>query len=133
MAPQHVWELQRPPAAIGPMAAAPAVHLIAGLGFFGAALQVVPSIEPGFVDQIGRLGMVGLLALAVVVLWKKLQEKDTILMANYKAMAEALATNKAVVEKMADTLVRIEAAVDRLDNVRTIVRPHSSQQQYGVE
>lgn len=105
------------------MLAASAVRSIVGMAGIGAILEALPpAIEPNFVDQIGRLGMVGLLAMAVVVLWKKLQEKDTILMANYKAMADALAMNKAVVEKMAETLVRIEQAVDKLDNVRQVVR-----------
>ena len=107
------------------MTAPAAIRVIVGTASASTLLgmlQGVPTPDPAVIEQVSRLGMVGLLAAAVVVLWRKLQEKDSILMANYKSMADALAANKAVVEKMAETLSRIEQAVDKLDRVRAAVQ-----------
>lgn len=76
-------------------------------------LETFP-VEGTTIDQVSKIGAMGLLAVAVVVLWRKLQEKDALLMQNYKSMAEALATNKAVVEKMSETLGQIKEAVERM-------------------
>jgi hypothetical protein len=95
---------------------------IAGIALLWIAAQAIPNPDPASIEQISRLGMVGLLAVAVVVLWRALQAKDAILMANYKSMADTLAANRVVVEKMAETLDRIEQAVDKLDSVRQMVK-----------
>lgn len=95
------------------------VKLIAGLGIVSAFVDMTsPADAAAWVQEISHLGMTGLLAVAVIVLWKKLQEKDSLLMANYKSMADSLASNKALSEKMSETLDRIEDAVERLVTVR---------------
>lgn len=92
--------------------------LVSGLGMAAALLQTNALPEVTYLDKVSQLGVTGLLAIAVIVLWKKLQDKDSLLMANYKSMAESLATNKATAEKMAETLEAIKEAVERLETVR---------------
>lgn len=125
------------------------VHFIAGAGVLPSlVLQVVQPVSPdstilGPVSQISQLGMVGVLAVAVVVLWRKLQEsnevsrrrdeqfwvklesKDSVLMEMHQSMATVLATsnaslaaNNVIMGKMADTLDSIKQATDQLNTVR---------------
>jgi hypothetical protein len=83
---------------------------------------VQPSpVDPGTIDHIISMGPVGLLMMAVIVLWRKLQEKDSLLMANYRSMADSLAANKLVLEKMAETLEGIKATVEKMDNVHQVL------------
>lgn len=94
---------------------------VAGLGYTSLFLQATAPLvgtDPSVLDQIGRLGVQGLLATAVVVLWMKVQEKDKLLMDNYKNLADTMASNKNTMEKMADTLEGIKTEVERLHTVR---------------
>ena len=59
--------------------------------------------------------------MAVLVLWRKLQEKDKIIMDTFKSMADALATNRVTVEKMSDTLDGIRETVLELNTVRSAI------------
>jgi transcriptional regulator with GAF, ATPase, and Fis domain len=93
---------------------------VASLGAMAMLMQAVaPALpEATYLDKISQLGVTGLLAVAVVVLWRKLQDKDALLMANYKSMADSLAADKATKEKMAETLEAIKEAVERMETVR---------------
>lgn len=84
--------------------------------------------DPNAIGQVGRLGLDGVLAVAVIILWKKLQEmwvkleaKDVLIMSNYKSMADALAANNTVVCKMSDILEEMHKAVEVLTSVRAVV------------
>ena len=103
----------------------PQAYLVAITGSFAALVQMVTpdGASAATLDHIERLGINGLLAIAVIVLWKKIQEKDLVLMSNYKSMAEALAANKVVVEKMSDTLDGIKETVEHMDTVRAMIPP----------
>lgn len=102
------------------IAGSQAAKAVAGLGMVGMLVQTSPVLTPdiGAIAEVSRLGTTGLLAVAVIVLWRKLQEKDGLLMANYRSMAESLAANKATSEKMAETLEAIKEEVQRLATVR---------------
>lgn len=95
-----------------------AAAAVTTLGSIATLLQAIPELDIGWLDKVSRLGTTALLAIAVIVLWKKLQEKDALLMNNYRNMAETLAASKATAEKMADTLDAIKEAVERLETVR---------------
>ena len=103
----------------------PQAYLVAITGSFAALVQLVtPADAPAAaLDHIERLGINGLLALAVIVLWRKLQEKDSMLMSNYKSNAESRAANKAVIDKMSDTLDGIKETVERMETVRAMIPP----------
>ncbi len=94
------------------------IAAIVGLSFFSIMLQALPATDIPLLDQVGKLGADALLAAAVIVLWRKLQEKDKLLMENYRSMADALAANNSISEKMSDTLCEIKEAVERLTSAR---------------
>lgn len=81
-------------------------------------MQDVSNLNANAFEHIERLGINGLLALAVVILWRKLQEKDAILMKNHETLADALASNRIIYEKMSDTLDDIKQTVEKIETVR---------------
>ena len=97
-------------------------YTVAATGSLAAVFQTVNPPDPSALDHVERLGINGLLALAVVVLWRKLQDKDNVLMQNYRVMADTLASTKAIQEKMADTLDNMNEKIEHMDTVRTVVR-----------
>jgi hypothetical protein len=100
------------------------------LGTGLAIIQVAPGT--GVVDDTARslsqMGAMGILSVAVVVLWRKLQEKDKIIMDAFKTMGDVLATNKVTVEKMSDTLDDIKKAVREFNTVRNFVTKHNDKE-----
>lgn len=126
------------------------VHFIALAGMLPSlVMQVIPPATPesgilGPISQISQLGMVGVLSVAVVVLWRKLQDsyidrakrdeqfwtklesKDSVMMEMHQSIATTLATSNAalaannlIMAKMADTLDSIKQATDQLSTVRS--------------
>jgi len=99
------------------MTVAHSVYGVVAMGALAALMQAAPVVDPSSINAFSRLGADGLLAAAVVVLWRKLQEKDSLLMQNYARMAEALAANKSVNDKMSETLDAMKQAVGHLTSV----------------
>jgi hypothetical protein len=106
---------------------------------FAGLLQAIPvpdaSVLSGIKD-LGAIGTVGFLAIAVLYLWKgsredraffwtkldakdqAIKEKDAVIMENYKAMTMAVASSNVVNQQMAETLATIKQTVEHLDTVR---------------
>jgi len=107
----------------------------------GTMLAMLDVMVPdqGLIDQLGKLGVVGIMAVAVVMLWRKLEKKETemaaalakkdaelaardaLLMENYKQMAGALASNNSLMCKMSETLDRMQDTLDKITTVRAQV------------
>jgi len=72
-----------------------AVQAIVGIGALSTLLQTVsgPAPDLTWVSQVERLGLVGALIIAVVVLWRKLDSKDNILLSTQQSVVRALESN----------------------------------------
>jgi len=103
-----------------------------------AQVVVPPSGAPNVPDSIGHLGLDGILSVAVLALWRKVNEKDKLVMDNYKAMSDSLATNKllsdemlktlrtmqdTLSEEMLRTMKSMQDTLGRMDNVRSVMGP----------
>lgn len=104
------------------------VKAIVGLGTASIFLQT-DSIGVGsvanadLVKQIGDLGVKGLLAVAVVILWKKFNEREDIILNLMKTLADALAGNKSNIEKMSGILDDMQESIERMNNLRNNMPP----------
>lgn len=104
------------------------VKSIAGLGTVSVFLQTSVGNVPGanvsgsdWITHIGDLGVKSLLIVAVVILWKKLQEREDLILNLFKTMADVLATNKANTDKMTENLNKMSEILDDIkDGVERI-------------
>jgi len=85
-----------------------------------ALLQVAAPLTPdiSFVSSIERLGIIGLLTLAVVVLWRKLERKDLDELQRQTILIQALTSNTEAVRSLKETVESLKESVDTLANVR---------------
>lgn len=100
------------------------VKSIAGLGTISSIflfLQAGVVNNTDFIKQISDLGAKGLLAAAVIILWKKLQEREDMILNLIKTLADALAANKVNIDKMSDILDDMKDSIEKMNNVRNAV------------
>jgi hypothetical protein len=81
-------------------------------------LQAVPT---GVVGDIAKLGLDGLLILAVITLWRKLEDKDKSNGKIQAATVEALTLSSEVSRELKQTVSELKEAVDKLCTVREVM------------
>lgn len=104
-----------------------AVATIAAGGSFMALLQTMPIPEAGVIGQFERLGLVGVLICAVVVLWRKLDTKDTLLTESQVTMAKAFVANTDMMRELKDSVESLHGIVERLVTVREVLNQANQQ------
>ncbi len=104
------------------------VKTIAGSSIAAMFLQAVVPVLPPEVSvfaHISELGSLGLLAMAVVVLWRKCESKDAMLMEIYKSAVTAITENRLNTAQMTETSKRLsethQKMSDTLDSIKEVV------------
>lgn len=94
---------------------AKAVLVLTGSSGMLALLQAsTPIPDISFIGQVERLGLVGALIAAVIVLWRKLDTKDTSFSESSVNMVKALALNNQLMSEMKDMMKDIKESNDEL-------------------
>ncbi len=99
------------------------VLVLTGSASILAVLQAVtPVPDPvSFIGQMERLGLVGALIMAVIVLWRKLDTKDTTFSEASMKMVDALSLNNQLMKELKDSVCELKEAVDKSVTVRETV------------
>ncbi len=113
---------------MSPALVKPLAVLIPGSALL-AIMQAITPVDVGVSAQIERLGLVGVLILAVVFLWKELREvqkkRDNEREADHKAAMEAMAQMTAALTLSTETMQSVKDVVARFVSIRDVMEDHT--------
>lgn len=93
-----------------------AVPMMATLGLI--VQTAVPVPDATLIGQIERLGLVGVLIFAVIVLWRKLERQDGLELQAHQELVKAFTTNSEVMREMKDQMRELTQVVEKLIIIR---------------
>lgn len=94
------------------------VLLLTGVsGVLAVAQASTPIPDANLVGQVERLGLVGVLILIVIVLWRKLEARENL----DRKMLEAVTDNTATMRRLQESVDKMEETVSHNNTVREAI------------